>query len=318
MVASAAASWGTWSLFLRPSHLGDAQPLTSPIMFFAMGLAAVPLAIAGTPPVPVWDPLRRGCCSSATRYATRSTCSRSSPRKTTRRSRSPCSRTTSRRSSSHSRRRASTASRCAVPGPPRSSRSPAWRSSSSRGTNRATARSSARCSAPPARFATWATRSSCAGSPRASAPRARSAHASLLARRPARPESRSPAASSPCMTARGLGIVAIGGVFIGAGAGILSVLGLTRIGSARTAILTYAEPLVAVAIGALVRGEPLHAVADRRRRARRGRRRSRRARDAVDFRPCSRASRSRCPRTTRSATSRRASPACKRRTIRAT
>jgi DME family drug/metabolite transporter len=55
--------------------------------------------------------------------------------------------------------------------------------------------------------------------------------------------------------------LAIGAATIGAGSGILFATGLTRIGSARSAILTYAEPLVAVAVGAFVWGEPLHPVA---------------------------------------------------------
>jgi drug/metabolite transporter (DMT)-like permease len=36
---------------------------------------------------------------------------------------------------------------------------------------------------------------------------------------------------------------------------------LTRIGSARAAILTFIEPIVAVALGVIVWGEPLHPTA---------------------------------------------------------
>lgn len=45
---------------------------------------------------------------------------------------------------------------------------------------------------------------------------------------------------------------------IGAASGIVFARGLARIGSASAAVLTFAEPLVAVAIGALVWDEPLH------------------------------------------------------------
>ena len=52
-----------------------------------------------------------------------------------------------------------------------------------------------------------------------------------------------------------------GSVTIGATSGIVFVEGLTRIGAARTAVLTFAEPLVAVAVGALAWGEPLRPLA---------------------------------------------------------
>ena len=63
------------------------------------------------------------------------------------------------------------------------------------------------------------------------------------------------------LTPRALGLLSIGGATIGAGSGVVFAIGLSRIGSARAAILTFAEPLVAVAIGALVWGEPLHPLA---------------------------------------------------------
>lgn len=56
-------------------------------------------------------------------------------------------------------------------------------------------------------------------------------------------------------------LLAAGAISIGAGSGVMFAIGLTRIGSARAAVLVFAEPLVAVMIGALVWGEPLHAVA---------------------------------------------------------
>lgn len=60
---------------------------------------------------------------------------------------------------------------------------------------------------------------------------------------------------------RDLALLATGAVVIGAGSGVVYVIGLTRIGSARAAVLTYAEPLVAVLVGALVWEEPLHPTA---------------------------------------------------------
>ncbi len=56
-------------------------------------------------------------------------------------------------------------------------------------------------------------------------------------------------------------LLVAGALTIGAGSGVMFAVGLTRIGSARAAVLTFAEPLVAVAVGALVWGEPLHPLA---------------------------------------------------------
>jgi drug/metabolite transporter (DMT)-like permease len=58
-----------------------------------------------------------------------------------------------------------------------------------------------------------------------------------------------------------LGLVAAGATTIGALSGIVFIAGLTRIGSARAAVLTFAEPLVAVAVGVLVWDEPLRPLA---------------------------------------------------------
>jgi len=62
-------------------------------------------------------------------------------------------------------------------------------------------------------------------------------------------------------TAHGLALLVAGGILVGAGAGLVFVVGLGRIGSARAAVLTFAEPLVAVAVGALVWGQALHPLA---------------------------------------------------------
>lgn len=58
-----------------------------------------------------------------------------------------------------------------------------------------------------------------------------------------------------------VGLLAAGATTIGAMSGVVFIAGLQRIGAARTAVLTFAEPLVAVAVGALVWHEPLRPVA---------------------------------------------------------
>jgi drug/metabolite transporter, DME family len=56
-------------------------------------------------------------------------------------------------------------------------------------------------------------------------------------------------------------LLAAGSTTIGALSGIVFIAGLARIGAARSAVLTFAEPLVAVAVGALVWHEPLRPLA---------------------------------------------------------
>jgi len=58
-----------------------------------------------------------------------------------------------------------------------------------------------------------------------------------------------------------LALLGAGASTIGALSGMAFSVGLVRIGAARAAILTFAEPLVAVAVGALVWEEPLHPLA---------------------------------------------------------
>ncbi|HEY5921940.1 MAG TPA: DMT family transporter [Kofleriaceae bacterium] len=58
-----------------------------------------------------------------------------------------------------------------------------------------------------------------------------------------------------------LGLLAAGSTTIGALSGIVFIAGLTRIGAARAAVLTFAEPLVAVAVGAFVWSEPMRPLA---------------------------------------------------------
>jgi DME family drug/metabolite transporter len=47
LVAVAAVSWGTWSLYLRPTHLPST--VTAPILFLVMGVVALPFALRGAP-----------------------------------------------------------------------------------------------------------------------------------------------------------------------------------------------------------------------------------------------------------------------------
>jgi len=58
-----------------------------------------------------------------------------------------------------------------------------------------------------------------------------------------------------------VGLLAAGATTIGALSGIVFIAGLQRIGAARSAVLTFAEPLVAVAVGAFVWGEPMRPLA---------------------------------------------------------
>ncbi len=57
------------------------------------------------------------------------------------------------------------------------------------------------------------------------------------------------------------GLLVAGAATIGAGSGVMFAIGLARIGSARAAVLTFAEPLVAVAVGVLVWDEALRPLA---------------------------------------------------------
>jgi drug/metabolite transporter (DMT)-like permease len=63
------------------------------------------------------------------------------------------------------------------------------------------------------------------------------------------------------VSAPDLAIVVAGALTVGACSGVAFVAGLQRIGSARAAVLAFAEPLVAVAVGALWWHEPLHPLA---------------------------------------------------------
>jgi drug/metabolite transporter (DMT)-like permease len=63
------------------------------------------------------------------------------------------------------------------------------------------------------------------------------------------------------LTPARLGLAAAGALTLGAAGGVAFNVGLVRIGSARAAVLTFFEPLVAVVVGATVWGEPLSPLA---------------------------------------------------------
>lgn len=63
------------------------------------------------------------------------------------------------------------------------------------------------------------------------------------------------------LTPGDLGLLAAGAALLGAASGVMFTVGLLRIGSARAAVLTFLEPMVAVAVGAAIWHEPLHPIA---------------------------------------------------------
>lgn len=252
MVTIAAASWGTWSLFLRPTGLS--AWVTSPIIFAVMGLAALPLALRG--PRTRWDrtvvvllalntlfdalnlitffgAIERTSVAIAvlTHYLAPILIALLAPR----------------------------IDRIAAPGA-----GPAavvaliglvivlepWREAATGAVPGAILGAlSAVCYA----GNTFTVRRLAV---RIGAPRAMAYH-SLAAAVVLAPFALGHAGPS----GSDLALLAAGAASIGAGSGILYVVGLTRIGAARAAVLTFAEPLVAVLVGALVWDEPLHAFA---------------------------------------------------------
>lgn len=58
-----------------------------------------------------------------------------------------------------------------------------------------------------------------------------------------------------------VGLLVAGAATIGAGSGVIFAIGVARIGSERAAVLTFAEPLVAVCVGVLAWSEPLRPLA---------------------------------------------------------
>ena len=253
MVTLAAASWGTWSLFLRPTGLPPT--LTTPIVFAIMGLAALPLALRS--PRVVWDRKTIGlvvlnaafdalnimtffaaidvttvAIAVLSHYLAPVLIALAAPR-----------------IDGASARGVVPASLVAVAGlvivlEP-------WRAADDGAlVGAALGMVSATCYAgnmfTVRRLAE-----------RIGASRAMSYH-SLLAAVVVAPFA---IASTGTVSLPDLALVSLGAATIGAASGIVFAIGLTRIGSARAAVLTFAEPLVAVAVGAIVWEEPLHPLA---------------------------------------------------------
>ena len=63
------------------------------------------------------------------------------------------------------------------------------------------------------------------------------------------------------VTSFDVGLLGAGAITIGAFSGVIFIVGLRQIGSARASILTFAEPVVAVTVGVLAWGEPLRPLA---------------------------------------------------------
>jgi DME family drug/metabolite transporter len=255
MVTLAAASWGTWSLFLRPTHL--AATVTSPIIFLVMGLVALPLALRPGEPRMRWDRSTLGllalnaafdalnvlaffgaiqvttvAIAVLTHYLAPIMIALAAPwidRVPTRGARPAA---------------AVALAGLAVMLEP-------WRAAADGAVLGALLGvASAACYA----GNVFTVRRLAA---RIGAPRAMAYHA-LLAAAVMAPLA---AGRIGAVTAADLTLLAIGAASIGAVSGIVFAWGLLRIGSARTAVLTFAEPLVAVTVGALVWDEPLHPLA---------------------------------------------------------
>jgi len=253
MVVAAAASWGTWSLILRPTHLP--ATVTSPIIFLVMGLAALPVALRG--PRVAWDRRTIGLIALCagfdalnvllffaaiehttvaiavlTHYLAPILIALAAPR-----------------IDGVVTRGTGPAAAVALGGlviilEP-------WHAPAEGAVLGALfGLSSAICYA----GNVFATRRTAA---RIGAARTMAYHALLGAAVIA------PLAAGHLgdLTPRSLGLLLGGATTIGAAAGIVFSVGLLRIGSARAAVLTFAEPIVAVAIGVLVWDEPLHPLA---------------------------------------------------------
>ncbi|HEX2686183.1 MAG TPA: DMT family transporter [Kofleriaceae bacterium] len=253
MVIAAAASWGTWSLFLRPTHLPAIA--TSPIIFLVMGLVALPLALRG--PRARWDRTTMGLIAAnalfdglnvvaffaaiqhttiaiavLTHYLAPILVALAAPR---------------------------------IDGVVTPGARPAagialgglaiilepWHAPASG------ALYGALCGVGSAICYAGNVFTVRRLVPRIGAARMQAYH-SLIAGGAMAPLA---AGHLGQLTPGHLGLLAAGAATIGAASGIAFSVGLARIGSARTAVLTFIEPVVAVAVGAVVWDEPLHPIA---------------------------------------------------------
>jgi drug/metabolite transporter (DMT)-like permease len=253
MVALAAASWGTWSLFLRPTELP--ATVTSPLVFLGMGLVLLPAALRG--PAPRWDRRALGwlvaygvldalnvlayfaaierttvAVAVLSHYLAPVLVALAAPR---------------------------------IDGVPSRGAAPAagialaglavvlepWRAPAA-GAAVGAALGVASAFAYAANVFVIRRAAEAVG-----AVRAMSYHSLVAAVLTA------PLAIGQLhkVSSEDLAWLGAGAASVGAFAGVIFIFGLARVGSARTAVLTFAEPLVAVAVGALVWEEPLHATA---------------------------------------------------------
>jgi drug/metabolite transporter (DMT)-like permease len=253
MVAATAASWGTWSLFLRPTHLP--ATVTSPIIFLVMGLAALPVALRGPPMV--WDRRTIGLIAASTGFDALNILAFFAAIEHTTVAIAVLTHylapilvaLAAPRIDGVVTRGTGPAAAVALGGlviilDPR--RAPA----DGAVLGALLGLGSAICYA----GNVFTTRRLAA---RIGASRAMAYH-SLLAAAAIAPLA---AGHLGDLTARSLGLLLGGATTIGAASGIVFSIGLLRIGSARAAVLTFAEPIVAVAIGVLVWDEPLHPLA---------------------------------------------------------
>lgn len=253
MVTLAAASWGTWSLVLRPTQLP--ATVTSPIVFLVMGLAALPLALRG--PRTVWDRTTIGLIAANTVFDGLNLVTFFAALQYTTVAIAVLSHyvapilvaLAAPRVDGVVARGARPAAVVALAGlviilEP-------WRSPAEGAVlGAALGLASAVCYA----GNVFTVRRIAA---RIGAARALSYHA-LLAGVALAPLA---LGRADALTAERIGLLAAGAITIGALSGVVFTVGLLRIGTARAAVLAFIEPVVAVALGVLVWGEPLRPLA---------------------------------------------------------
>src|SRR3569623_802054 len=202
MVAVAAAGWGTWSLFLRPTGLPAV--VTTPILFLVMGVAGIPLMLRE--PAVRWDRRAFALLAGYTAFDLLNVLAFFS-------------------AMNHTTVAVAVLTHYAAP-ILIALAAPKIDGTNARGTR-------------PAAAVALVTHS------------LRAAAITLPFATPYLPQ----------VTATDLAYLVTGSILIGTGSGVLFLVGLGRIGSARAAVLTFAEPLVAVCVGALKWAEPLAPIA---------------------------------------------------------
>lgn len=253
MVAVAAASWGTWSLFLRPTRLP--ATVATPIVFAAVGLVTLPAALRA-PPVR-WDRATLGLVAAAGAFAALNMIAFFTAMQVTTVAIAVVTHylapvviaVAAPRVDGVVTRGARAAAGVALAGAVMMLEP--WRAPADGVVlGAALGASSAVCYA----GNVFSVRRLAA---RIGATRALCYHSSLAAALLA------PLAVGRLgeLTVAGLALVSAGAILLGAASGVAFTLGLLRIGSARAAVLTFIEPLVAVAVSAAVWHEPLRPLA---------------------------------------------------------